>query len=94
MLEDWKMFYHSDRRGRRLWAEDDCTIHDPDHETLEKAFLRLCGVPLNGGSYELGSSRIDCGDGEWIRTDSGLVVWSSYPGGSEIWSGQTSFKLV
>lgn len=30
-----------------IWTEDDCTIHDPDHETSDEALYRLAGVNVS-----------------------------------------------
>lgn len=67
--------------GKRLWLEDDGALHDPDHDYLEDAFLRLTGK-----HYEVENAEAfeDCGDamlydfGDWI-------VCSSYPGNSAIY---------
>ncbi len=79
-----RSFHDRDVRGKRLWCEDDCTTQQPDHETLRMAWERLTGSPF---SKEVATASEDCGDGDWLRMPNGWLVWYSYPGGSEIWSG-------
>lgn len=71
----------SDKKTRTIWAEDECTTHDPDHETLEKAYLRIYGEKLD---YDAAVSKEDHGDGVEHVMPNGAIVWASFPGGSQI----------
>jgi hypothetical protein len=84
-IHESQSWHWKENRGKKLWSEDDCTTRDPDHETLQRAWLRLVGKPMS--SYLPPISKTDAGDGEWLMMLNGMVVWSSYPGGSEIFQG-------
>ena len=78
-------FYATEKRGKRIWTEDDCTTNHEDHETLPKAWQRLAGAPF---SKDAATASEDCGDGDWLLMPNGWMVWYSYPGGSAIWDGK------
>lgn len=65
-----------------VWTESDVTTHDPDHETLRKAFLRLFGRELDTSTA---IRRRDEGDGILFTFPDGVEVFTSFPGNSQIW---------
>ena len=65
-----------------IWGEDDCTTHDPVHETLEKAYKRITGEDYNKKDAKL---TIDEGDGLARHMKNGLIVFQSFPGNSAIY---------
>lgn len=69
--------------GKAIWTEDDCTIHDPDHETLDMAWKRLFGTEWVGAEAILVD---DHGDGCEHLMPNGYVVWASWPGASAIYA--------
>lgn len=73
----------SSQRGKRIWSEDDCTVHDPDHETLHKAWKRLFDEDFDA---RLATDYEDFGDGTYYTMPNGYSVFASYPGASEIYA--------
>ncbi len=69
-------------RAELVWAEDDATVRDPDHETLGAAWKRLYGEDFY--SVEYLATKTDHGDGDEYVFPDGRIAWCSYPGGCEI----------
>ncbi len=72
--------------SKPTWAEDECTTHDPDHEGLADACLRVTGRPLT--DFMLHGTKVDLGDAVSYALDGWLAV-SSYPGASAIYRSKT-----
>jgi hypothetical protein len=66
----------------RVWAEDECTTHDLDHETLPMAFERLFGRPF---VIEDALLTEEHGDADYRLMPGGIVAISSYPAATEIY---------
>jgi hypothetical protein len=65
----------------KVWAEDDATVHDPDHETLKEAYFRLYGEPLE---YARAILVADLGDADEYTFPNGAIVLATFPGNSVI----------
>lgn len=64
-----------------LWVEDDVTTHDPDHEDLDLAWIRLFAERLDTAN----ATRVDDGGDAMLYTmPNGAIAISSYRGGSSI----------
>lgn len=72
------------KTGRSLWIEDDATTHDPNHENLARAWLRLFGEPFD---RQQAVETIDGGDCTLYRMPNRHIACESYPGNSEIFEG-------
>ena len=72
---DWSLI----RRACRVWAEDDATTGQLDHETMDRAFLRIYKLPMPAPLETW-----DDGESFYKRLPAGLVARESYPGNSEI----------
>lgn len=72
---DWSLI----RRACRVWAEDDATTGQLDHETIDRAFLRIYRLPMPAPLETW-----DDGESFYKRLPARLVVSESYPGCSEI----------
>lgn len=66
-------------RATRVWSEDEATVSDPDHETVNEAFLRIYKVPVPRPLETW-----DAGDAVYELLPASLVVVRSYPGNDEI----------
>lgn len=67
------------KKAKRVWAEDDATISQLDHETVDRAFKRIYGVTMPN-HLEI----YDDGESVYKRLPMGIVICESYPGNSEI----------
>ncbi len=72
----------SSTMGKCLWAEDDCTLNDPDRETLAMAYKKITGVDYKQEDAKI---NVDVGDGIERHMPTGFIVWASYPGNSAIY---------
>lgn len=70
-----------DENTSKLWAEDDCTTRDPDHETLARAWQRLFKSDFKVSRC---LESWDAGDATYNLHHEGIVTVSSYPGNDEI----------
>lgn len=68
--------------GKPIWVEDECTIHDKDHETLGAAWQRLYGHRL---SFKDSVSKENLGDCQHYLMLNGKIVQESYPGNNGIY---------
>lgn len=67
--------------GEKLWAEDDCTILDIGHRTLEQAWFNLFGTEYDKTKA---ISSDDCGDCTVLLMPGDIIVVESYPGNNSI----------
>lgn len=63
--------------GKLVWSEDECTRHDPDHETIGRQWRRRFGEELDAKQTV---EREDAGDTFWYRMRNGYVACLSYDG--------------
>ncbi len=63
-----------------VWSEDDATVSQSDHETIERAFKRIYGVPMPD-PIEVWS---DDEESSYRLLPMGIVACDSYPGNSQI----------
>ena len=72
---DWTQI----KQATRVWSEDDVTVGQSDHETVDRAFMRIYGVQMLDPLETW-----DDGDSFYKRLPMGIVVIESFPGNSGI----------
>jgi len=72
--------------SKPIWQEDDATLHDPDHETIDAACLRITG--LTREDFVSRGNKVDLGDANSYALDGWLIVLG-YPGANEIYKSRT-----